>query len=111
MHADLLPTLLSAVGIPVSRPDVFDGVDLQSQTPLEERRFVTRNYLSDDVAIVGPWTIDREQPFGFRASLSLRDPHAAVLNAIDASGNEIPATASECESALDGWRMQRFGER
>jgi glucan phosphoethanolaminetransferase (alkaline phosphatase superfamily) len=110
MHADLLPTLLSAVGIPVSQPGVFDGDDLRIQGPLGPRRFVTRNYLSDDVAIVGPWTNDQDRPFAIRASVSLRGPHARVLNAIDASGNQISASQVECDSALDGWREQRFGQ-
>lgn len=110
MHADLLPTLLSAVGIPLSQPDVFDGDDLRTREPFGPRHFVTRNYLSDDVAIVGPWTTGQDRPFAIRASVSLRGPHATVLNAIDASGNQIPASQNQCDAALDRWREQRFGQ-
>jgi hypothetical protein len=30
MHADILPTLLSIMGVPVTQPESFDGVDLTS---------------------------------------------------------------------------------
>ncbi|TWU60527.1 Sulfatase [Rubripirellula tenax] len=55
MHADLLPTLLTSVGINISQPTALDGVDLvdASDDDLRSRVFVTRDYMTHDVAIVG----------------------------------------------------------
>ena len=43
MHADILPTLLSVLNVPVTPSDVFDGVDLATvdEQELAERSFVT----------------------------------------------------------------------
>ncbi len=114
MHADLLPTLLSAVGIRVRPVDAFDGDDLltTSDDDLADRVFATRNYLSDDVAIIGPWTDRNDQPFGYRASVSLRRLSATALGAIDPSGTEQTADLPEnsIESAFNRWLQRRFGE-
>jgi hypothetical protein len=111
-HADLLPTILSAIGIPLSDDGVFDGVDLleASDEILSKRLLVTRNYLRDDVALIGPWTNRADQPFGYRVSVSLRDMHMSALNCIDQRGyQQESAGGTEIGEVLKQWSDQRFG--
>ncbi len=111
-HADWLPTLLSALKIPVTEPATLDGIDLlaASSQQLASRLLVTRNYLRDDLAIIGPWTLRSDQPFGYRASVSLNAPHIAPLNAIDENGREETTSGErDAEEAVRRWRQQRFG--
>lgn len=113
MHADLLPTLLSAVGISVNDANVLDGDDLigASDDELERRVFATRNYLLDDLAIIGRWTGRPEQPFAIRGKISLPDATAVPLNAIDSNGFELPWDQAQVESGFRRWQRERFGER
>jgi hypothetical protein len=110
-HADLLPTLLAAIGIPISDERVFDGVDLfnASDLTLTQRVFVTRNYLRDDVALIGPWTLRQDQPFGYRANVSLRKMHVGALNGIDRQGYEFDLKSPmEIDMALQRWLESRL---
>ncbi len=56
MHADVLPTLLWAVGVHCkeSTPPVLDGINLARATDAElaDRTLVTRNYFDDEIAMV-----------------------------------------------------------
>ncbi len=128
MHADLLPTLLAAVGLTTTGPtttgptttgpDVLDGDDLMtiSDADLAGRVFATRNYLDDDLAIVGPWTLRKDRPFAFRVSVSLKNSRKRAppraLNAIDATGAEQVSAGVERgdDRALNRWLKQRFGD-
>jgi Sulfatase len=109
-HADLLPTVLAAAGLRISNANVLDGVDLTSAQSLADRSFVTRNYLQDDVALIGPWTI-AEEPFAYRASVSLKNTNVNALNAIDERGNEIESVTSRQSQLLADWLKVRFAVR
>lgn len=111
MHADLLPTLLGALNL--SYQNELDGVDLTSEDEqaLVDRSFVTRNYLDHDVALIGSWTTDREDVFGYRAHVSLSAPTMELLNAIDVQGNECQVGKVEMQQCFDEWRLERFSIR
>ncbi len=105
-HADLLPTLLAAVGVQANDASVMDGIDLSaaSDDELANRLFVTRNYLDDDCALIGSELGDA---FGFRCSIAFRDWFARPLNPIDDAGNERAAEL-DGEKLLKRWINQRF---
>lgn len=109
-HADLLPTLLAALGLQTTDSDVFDGVDLtrRDDASLSSRVLVTRNYLQEDVALIGPWSRDdpsEESLFAVRAALSLDEPRFRILNAIDAAGNELDVSQAKIDPA-NRWHHQ-----
>lgn len=113
-HADLLPTLLAAVGLRVSDDSTFDGVDLRAAADesLSDRIFVTRNYLHDDVALIGPWTIQDDGPFAYRVDASLTRMSVGELNAIDRYGYEQEIDIDDMTAfsmVLGRWAMTRFG--
>ena len=87
-HIDLLPTLIAAAGLKLSDPNALDGDNLFEASPqtLNERIFATRNYLETDVALIGPWTQDDDQPFAYRMSVSLRKMQIDSLDAINDLG-------------------------
>ncbi len=109
MHADILPTLLAALQLRLTETNVLDGVDLASvsEQRLSRRLFATRNYLKEDVAIIGPWTIDPKQPFAYTASVSLSRFHAGALWPIDPHGMETTAT-NETADVLRDWLAEKF---
>lgn len=110
-HADLLPTLLSAIGIPIREKGVFDGVDLfkASDDQLSQRLLVTRNYLRDDIALIGPWTRRDDRPFAYRLSVSLREMRCSPLSAIDRRGYEQSTEENgEATEVLEQWIESRF---
>lgn len=108
-HADLLPTLVSAVGLRLSSQTTLDGVDLNAarDESLSDRIFVTRNYLHDDVGLIGPWTIRNDKPFAYRISVSLREMKINPINAIDSRGYEM--SAHKADPLLKDWSKMRFG--
>ncbi|NNE00609.1 MAG: sulfatase-like hydrolase/transferase [Pirellulaceae bacterium] len=116
MHADLLPTLLAAVGIQSNDSDLFDGVNLLrvNDAELAERCFITRDYLSDDCALIGPWTVDPMKPFAYRVDISLEPWRASLLNPIDRKGDQINEksglTGLSAKQSLRQWANQRFGK-
>ena len=91
MHADLLPTLVSLCGHEISMDRVMDGLSLAnaSEKELQERFFLTRNYLQRDVALVGKWTNNPAEPFAYRGMISLVSPVVSFLNPIDDRGFEV----------------------
>lgn len=111
-HADLLPTLLSAVGIKSTDELAFDGIDLHvaSDQLLSKRLLLTRNYLHEDVGLIGPWTREPEGPFAYRANVSLRnEPAVSPLNAIDQSGYEdSSADETKMNDAVQTWIDSRL---
>ncbi|MFK8112057.1 MAG: sulfatase-like hydrolase/transferase [Rubripirellula sp.] len=113
-HADLLPTLLSVLQIPTSDPSVFDGLDLTSvqDQDLAERMFVSRNYLGPASVLVGPWTLNKEQPFGYRAVFNISRWQASYLNPIDDGGLEWETIDSPDPGPahFQRWIADRFGE-
>ncbi len=111
-HADLLPTLLSAIGVQTTDSTLLDGLDLLTANDLEltSRVFSTRNYLDRDVALVGPWTNMSDQPFAVRASVSMRDGVAKPLNAIDTSGDLQP-TQIDLDQVTQRWFARLLGIR
>ena len=106
MHADLLPTLLSAAGLTPSDARAMDGIDLlaASDDLLANRLFLTRNYLDDDCALIGSELGDL---FGYRCSIVFRDWTARALNPIDEAGNETESS-SDGQQFLKRWIKQRF---
>ncbi len=107
MHADLLPTLLSAVGLRLSDPASLDGIDLlsHSQQRLGRRLFVTRNYLSDDCALIGLSL--GNACFGYRCAISLAEWKAEPLNPINDAGYEQTSPV-DGEAYLKQWTVDRF---
>ncbi len=107
MHADLLPSLLSAVGLQLSDPAVLDGIDLFNppDSRLADRLFVTRNYLSDDCALIGLKLDDA--CFGYRCAISLDEWRATPLNPIDDGGYQQTA-AINGDALIRQWVFDRF---
>jgi arylsulfatase A-like enzyme len=107
MHADLLPTLLAAVGLRLSDPESLDGIDLLTSPHqrLGRRLFVTRNYLSDDCALIGLSLGDT--CFGYRCAISLDEWKAEPLNPINDAGYE-QTSAVDGEAWLKQWTIDRF---
>lgn len=91
-HTDILPTLLSILGLGITDRDVFDGCDLTSVTDdeLAERIFVTSNLIDRSRGLIGPWTDDPTLPFAYRFVCSLGDWQVGYLNPIDELGYELP---------------------
>jgi hypothetical protein len=53
MHADVLPTLLNAIGVQLTDPQALDGVDLTAMTAHRGSRVISiRDYLTDAIALV-----------------------------------------------------------
>jgi hypothetical protein len=111
-HADLLPTLLSILDIPLTDPNVFDGIDLMtaSDQTLAERSFVTRNYMDATSMLVGPWTFDSNQPFGYRVQFGITDWQSSYLNPIDELGFAWEKRPDhEGKDRFKAWVIDRFG--
>ena len=62
MHADLLPTLIALCDIPYENYDFFDGINIvdRNQKQLDQREFLTRDYLSNDAWWIGSWASQGE---------------------------------------------------
>ncbi|MDE0866519.1 MAG: sulfatase-like hydrolase/transferase [Rubripirellula sp.] len=115
MHADLLPTLISMVGATLTDPDATDGLSLLacSNSQLEQRVLITRNYLVPDYALIGSWTRDTKRPFAFRVAGSLKAGTITAFNAIDERGFQTtPSSPDEMSNAIRRWERQayRWGE-
>jgi len=106
-HTDILPTLLSILGLGITDRDVFDGCDLTSvnDDELADRIFVTSNLIDRSRGLIGPWTDDRALPFAYRFVCSLGDWQVGYLNPIDELGYELP-DESPSEN-LDGQQLVR----
>lgn len=116
-HADLLPTLLSILEIPITDSTVFDGLDLigTDDETLSRRTFVSRNFLDTTSMLVGPWTLDPAKPFGYRVAFDIWDWQTDYLNPIDEFGYEWgpdsgESDASQGEERFRQWVANRFGE-
>lgn len=112
MHADLLPTLMAILEIPVNKPGVFDGVNLVTaqDSELTERMFLSRNYLDSTSMIVGPWTSNSSPPFAHRVVFDISNWQADYLNPIDEIGLEIePSTGVDGAELFKRWIVERFG--
>ena len=111
-HADLLPTLLSIMDVPLTDPDVFDGVDLltASDQTLAERSFLTRNYMDMTSMLIGPWSFDPNEPFGYRVVFDIAEWQSSYLNPIDEFGYEWEKTPdNEGRERFKRWVIDRFG--
>ena len=115
-HADILPTILNAAGIQISGAELLDGLPLNvaSHRALQNRIVATRNYLSDDFALIdrSPNHERPEHVFGYRASISLEEWRFVSKNPIDARGNalnEMKAGRPDGEKRLNAWIKDRFG--
>ncbi len=109
-HADLLPTLISAVGLRLTSDATLDGADLTTAADesLAGRVFVTRNYLQDDVGLIGPWTSRKDGPFAYRLHVSLREMQVSPINAIDPRGYELETSEPTLKKVLKDWADTRF---
>ena len=89
MHADLLPTILSAANIRVSALRQFDGIDLLAPAPMElaSRVFSVSNLVGRDCVLVGPNATGPGAVAGLRVRFSLLDSEARPLGPIDERGD------------------------
>ena len=110
-HADILPTLFSILGINVTNEHVFDGVDLisSSMRELQQRIFVTGNFMDATSLLVGPWTNDPDRPFGHRVVHDIHQWQASYLNPVDDLGYELDSESAEGREFYRSWMIQRFG--
>jgi arylsulfatase A-like enzyme len=108
MHADLLPTLLGILGIPLNDPSVLDGVDLLTTTEiaLRNRTFVTRDYLSEKVAVISSRRDNANNVFASTGSVSLKRFHTQPSFEIDRNGDLLDLAANQ---VFNNWLTQRFG--
>ncbi|MCO8122212.1 sulfatase-like hydrolase/transferase [Stieleria sp. TO1_6] len=114
MHADVLPTVLSALEFNTQPDGLFEGIDLaeSSDADLSQRLFATFHYMWPELLLVGPWTRSEDQPFGYRAAFSTLKWQLAALNPVGEKGLEWDATDVETQplqETLDRWLVQRFG--
>jgi hypothetical protein len=103
------------VGATLTDPDATDGLSLLtcSNSQLEQRVLITRNYLEPDYALIGSWTLDAKRPFAFRVAGSLKAGTITAFNAIDERGFQTtPSSPSEMSNAIRRWERQayRWGE-
>tara|TARA_R110002049_G_scaffold4601_5_gene32646 strand:- start:902583 stop:904502 length:1920 start_codon:yes stop_codon:yes gene_type:complete len=110
MHADLLPTLTSILGIKLNSIETLDGVNLDNKddSSLRSRVFSTRNYLSDDVALIAGSHREHESFFALQGQVSLRDGKAIPLNAIDKFGQRIRLRPDPTAKGWQAWLDARF---
>ncbi|MEM6363220.1 MAG: sulfatase-like hydrolase/transferase [Planctomycetota bacterium] len=109
MHADVLPTLLSASGWTVP-DDALDGIDLNhaAESQLSHRVFATSHYLGHEILLVGPWTTNPDKPFGHRIAFSIHDWQVAALNPIDDQGFALTDSSTKTREHLSHWLQERF---
>ena len=114
-HADILPTLLSVLGISTTDSSVFDGLDLTdaSSKDLQERVFASCNFMDSTSLLVGPWTTATDEPFGFRFVQDIWRWQSDYLNPVDELGYELDETevrqADDLgEIAHQQWLQTRF---
>ncbi len=100
LHADILPTVLSILNIPVTDPDALDGCDLTTVDHefLSKRVFSVTNFMDRSSGLIGPWTRDPEKPFAYRFLLDLRNWQLTYLNPIDSEGYEITESNEKTET-------------
>ncbi len=110
MHADVLPTLLGILGLHLNGDTVLDGVDLLATTDaaLLSRTFVTRDYLSEEVAVISSHPDDLNNVFASTGTVSLKRFHAQPRRVIDRFGNGLQDNVNH---AFDKWLGERFGNR
>lgn len=107
-HIDILPTLLSFVGVQLSDAAALDGHPLVGTVEqiLQSRRFCVRNYLGNEYGLIGPWTRDAEKPFAYRFNATLRPHNAMALNGIDERGYETDLESlQEMSSEVKKWQL------
>ena len=123
MHADLLPTLVALVDLPMSDLSVFDGNPIASNrelnnSGLNERVFMIRDYLSDEALFVGPWTTstESERIFGIGCRVSLGENRVRITTAISDSGDaatDLPGSHRQSNKKINSqilqeWLKKRF---
>ncbi len=110
MHADLLPTLLGILGLRLNDASALDGIDLlaTNDSGLRKRTFVTRDYLSEEVAVISSPRDISNGVFAATGSVSFKPFHAHRLSVIDRYGNLLQDESSD---AFDQWLIERFGKR
>lgn len=114
-HADIFPTMLSILGLEVTKPDVFDGVDLTTvdQQKLANRVFTTANFMDRTMGLIGPWTLDPKRPFAYRFLYDIGDWQIEYLNPIDERGyacDDAPGDGPGGEELFREWVVDRVGK-
>lgn len=111
-HADVLPTMLRYLDLTVSDPAVFDGGELW-RPPSSDRTVSSMHYLGPEVLLAGSWTLQADQPFGYRFAYSLSDWFVGPLNPIDDVGQEWRPTTNDNGDRMDQlyhqWLLDHFG--
>jgi len=89
MHADLLPTLIGLADLPIIGDCPFDGINLfdVDEAELHERVFLTRDYMTDEACLIGPWTTKSNEPFGYRCELEMGSGSVEWIEPIMANGD------------------------
>ncbi|MCM2371568.1 sulfatase-like hydrolase/transferase [Aporhodopirellula aestuarii] len=112
MHADLLPTILSAAGIQTSMPNQLDGLDLLSASnkQLRSRIFSVSNLVGRDMMLLTPGVgIDGVRP-RIRVRFSLLDQTAVPLGHLNEMGellmSPMQTVQSRGDEALSAWLRQ-----
>ena len=106
IHADILPTLVAGLGLKVDDEEAWDGLDLNVQDQrLNDRVIATRDYLSDEFALIDAG--DETQAWGFKCALRLRDFQSTLNGAIDDSGHRV-SVAGEQSELLNRWLTSRL---
>ncbi len=111
-HADLLPTLITAAGMRSDDATVFSGIDLISATSQEltDRVIATRDYLSDQFALIDNSHRYPNKPFAILAEFSQSSGTATWKGAIDEKGDLTEHGSRDGVSTLMKWDSSRFGQ-
>lgn len=110
-HADLLPTLFSILDFSIDVEGVLDGIDLHSveTNVLNNRSFLTGNFMDATSLLVGPWTGKEDQPFGYRVIHDIHQWQTDYLNPIDPLGYETNQDDVAGRLLYEAWFLSRFG--
>lgn len=109
-HGDLLPTLLAILGIELKGEPLFDGLNVSQVdlSKLQERLFVSGNFIDASSLLVGPWSGEEGKPFGYRIVHDIHRWQAAYLNPVDELGYEMIEPEISGFSHYQDWVQQRF---
>ncbi|MDA9857005.1 sulfatase-like hydrolase/transferase [Rubripirellula sp.] len=89
-HADLVPTLLSALGWKLNQANLLSGKSLLDDVGRTSGRvFATRDYLSNTYGLIGAWTTTDTSPFAVTFKFLPTDQVVQPLGMIDENGRPV----------------------
>jgi hypothetical protein len=90
-HADILPTILKALGVTVNDPAVMAGQSLLGPFVPEKRLpIVIRHFRSNNFAMYGTYTLRHPQRHLLRMEMDLDGCRFALQGALDEQGSAVP---------------------